>query len=58
MGTGTALWVATLVAGGYFFGNIPQVHEHLEAIVLVGIGLGVGSLVAVWAWKSYLKSRA
>ena len=58
MGTGTALWVATLVAGGYFFGNIPQVHEHLEAIVLVGIGLGVGSLVAVWAWKSYLKYRA
>ena len=58
MGTGTALWVATLVAGGYFFGNIPQVHEHLEAIVLVGIGLGVGSLVVAWAWKSYLKHRA
>lgn len=58
MATGTALWVITLVAGGYFFGNIPLVHEHLNAIVLFGIGIGVGSLVAGWAWKYYVKRRA
>lgn len=42
---GAALWVVTLVVGGYLFGNIPVVREHLSAIVLIGIAAGVGSLV-------------
>jgi membrane-associated protein len=39
--TGAVLWVASLVTGGYFFGNIPVVREHLTTIVLVGVGAAV-----------------
>lgn len=51
MVSGAALWVVTLVVGGYFFGNIPLIHEHLTAIVLLGIGVGMGSLIVGWGWK-------
>lgn len=51
--SGAALWVGSLVAGGYFFGNIPAIRDHLSAIVLIGIGLGVGSLVLSGLWKLY-----
>lgn len=43
---GALLWVGTLGVGGYLFGNIPVIREHLNAIVLLGVGLGVGTLVA------------
>src|ERR1700709_2172395 len=39
--TGASLWVLSLVTGGYFFGNIPVVRDHLTAIVLVGVGAAV-----------------
>ena len=42
---GALLWVVVLVPGGYWFGNIPVVHDHLGAIVIVGIAAGLGSLV-------------
>jgi membrane-associated protein len=54
--SGAALWVFTLVPGGYFFGSIPVIHDHLSTIVLVGIGAGVGALVINHAWR-LLKSR-
>ncbi|MCD0504049.1 VTT domain-containing protein [Bordetella petrii] len=38
---GAVLWVASLVAAGYFFGNIPLVKEHLNAIVLLGLAAAV-----------------
>lgn len=34
---GALLWVVSLVAAGYFFGNIPLVKEHLNTIVLIGL---------------------
>jgi membrane-associated protein len=34
-----------LVAGGYFFGHIPIVRDHLSSLVLLGVGLEVGALV-------------
>lgn len=54
---GAAIWVVSLVTGGYFFGNLPQIHDHLNAILLLGIGLGVGGLVAGGAWRAYRKHR-
>lgn len=54
---GAALWVGTLVAGGYFFGNIPLIHDHLNSIMLLGIGGGVGALVATNLWRAYRKRQ-
>lgn len=53
---GAALWVVSLVSGGYFFGTIPVIHDHLTSIVLLGVGLGVGALVFSGAWR-YVNSR-
>lgn len=50
---GAALWVISLVLGGYFFGNIPLIRDHLNDIVLLGIGLGVGALMVGACWNFY-----
>jgi membrane-associated protein len=39
--TGAVAWVGLLVTGGYFFGNMPWVRDHLTAIVLIGVGAAV-----------------
>jgi membrane-associated protein len=39
---GAAIWVLTLTSLGYFFGNIPFIRQHLNTIVLLGVGFGVG----------------
>jgi membrane-associated protein len=49
--TGAALWVIALVTGGYFFGNIPLVRDHLTAIVLVGVGAAVVPIALGGLWK-------
>ena len=49
--TGAALWVVSLVTGGYFFGNIPVVRDHLTAIVLIGVGAAVVPLALGGLWK-------
>jgi membrane-associated protein len=57
---GAALWVGLLVISGYYFGNVPIVRDHMNAIVLAGIGLGVGGLLlsSVWRYfKATLQSR-
>jgi membrane-associated protein len=41
---GALAWVLILVPSGYFFGNIPWIRDHMGAIVLLGLGLGLGSL--------------
>jgi len=55
---GAALWVVSLVVAGYFFGNIPFIRNHLSAIVLLGIGLGVGALLLGSLLKLFKKGRA
>jgi membrane-associated protein len=49
--TGAAAWVVSLVTGGYFFGNIPLVRDHLTAIVLVGVGAAVVPLALGGLYK-------
>lgn len=39
-----ALWVAGLVLGGYWFGNIPLVRDNLNTLVLGGAAIGVAAL--------------
>lgn len=53
--TGALLWVVGLVAAGYFFGNIPIIRDHLNTIVLLGIGAAVIPLVLGGVWKFYKK---
>lgn len=43
------------MSGGYFFGNLPLVRDHLSAIVVFGVALGAGSVI-VGATFKYLKS--
>jgi membrane-associated protein len=51
MTAGAAVWIVTLVPAGYFFGNVPLVRDHMSGIVLLGIGLGVGSLLVSGLWR-------
>jgi membrane-associated protein len=53
--TGAILWVVGLVTGGYFFGNIPFIRDHLNTIVLIGIGAAVIPLLIGGLWKFYKK---
>lgn len=48
---GALLWILSLVLSGYFFGNIPFVRDHLNAIVLVGVGAAVVPILLGVAWK-------
>ncbi len=53
---GALIWVVTLVVGGYFFGNVPIVREHMSLIVLFGVGIGVGSLAVSGVYR-FCRSR-
>ena len=55
--TGAALWVVGLVSAGYFFGNIPIIRDHLNTIVLIGVGAAVIPLAMGGVWKFYEKVR-
>ncbi|NGM88592.1 hypothetical protein G5B35_14865 [Parapusillimonas sp. SGNA-6] len=50
---GAILWVGTLIILGYFFGNVPIVKEHLNTIVLVGIGAAAVPIVLGALWKLF-----
>ena len=49
--TGAVLWVAGLSTCGYFFGNIPVIRDHLNAIVLIGVGAAVIPVLLGGLWK-------
>ena len=51
--SGAVLWVGLLVTAGYFFGNIPMIRDHLNTIVLIGVGAAVGPLILGALWKTY-----
>lgn len=49
--TGALLWVVGLIAGGYFFGDIPFIKDHLNAIVLIGVGAATVPLILGGLWR-------
>lgn len=49
--SGAALWVTLLVFVGFFFGNIPGVREHLNTIVLFGVGVAVVPVAISGLWR-------
>lgn len=51
--TGGIGWVVSLVAAGYFFGNIPIIRDHLNTIVLVGVGAAVIPVFVGGLWRFY-----
>ena len=48
---GALIWILTLVLSGYFFGNIPFIRDHLNAIVLIGVGAAIVPILFGLAWK-------
>jgi membrane-associated protein len=48
---GALIWILSLVLSGYFFGNIPFVRDHLNTIVLVGVGAAVVPILIGVIWK-------
>lgn len=52
---GALIWVVGLVAAGYFFGNIPIIRDHLNTIVLVGVGAAAIPVALGGMWKAYKK---
>lgn len=48
---GALAWVVGLVAAGYFFGNIPVIRNHLNTIVLIGVGAAVIPVALGGLWK-------
>lgn len=43
------LWVIVFLGGGYFFGNIPLVKEHLSLIIVLVMGISVApALKMLW----------
>ena len=49
--SGALFWVVTLVAAGYFFGNIPIIRNHLNTIVLIGVAAAVVPVVLAAALR-------
>jgi membrane-associated protein len=48
---GAAIWVGVLAVGGYFFGNLPLIHDHFNAILFGGIGLVAVVLIVGGVWR-------
>jgi membrane-associated protein len=42
---GALLWCVLLVGGGYLFGNVPVVRDHLGLVLAVGLGSALGPLL-------------
>jgi membrane-associated protein len=48
---GAVMWVIALVSGGFFFGNIPIIRDHLNTIVLFGVGVAIVPVAIGGLWR-------
>jgi membrane-associated protein len=55
---GASVWVIMLVAAGFYFGNIPLLHDHLNTIALIGVASAVLPLLLSAAWKFFNKKNS
>lgn len=55
---GGVVWIVSLVVGGYFFGNIPIIREHLNLIVILAVIAAVIPIIFVGFWRLYVKLKA
>jgi len=53
--SGAMLWVLLIVSCGYFFGNIPIFRDHLDKIILLGIGVAVVPVALLGLWRFVAK---
>jgi len=45
--SGALLWSVLLVGGGYLFGNVPVVRDHLGMVLMVGLASAFGPLAVL-----------
>lgn len=55
---GAVLWVVVFVGGGYLFGNVPGVKEHLGLIAMVGLSAAIVPVVGGVLWSFIKKAKA
>jgi membrane-associated protein len=56
---GAVLWVASLVLGGYLFGNIPVVRRNFSLVIVAIIGLSIlPGVIEVWRQRRVAGSGA
>jgi membrane-associated protein len=55
--SGALGWVISLVLGGYFFGNIPIIRDHLNTIVILGVGAAILPIALGGIWKFARRMR-
>ncbi len=55
---GAAVWVVSLVYGGYLFGNIPIIKDNLGTILIVGIAAAAGPMLLAALVKLVRDRRA
>jgi membrane-associated protein len=49
---GAIAWVGLFTGGGYFFGNLPLVRDHLGAVLILGLLAAlVGPVLAAATWR-------
>jgi membrane-associated protein len=49
---GGLAWVGLFTGGGYFFGNLPLVRDHLGAVLILGLLAALaGPVLAATAWR-------
>jgi membrane-associated protein len=48
---GAILWIGLLLVAGYLFGDMPLIRDHLNTIVLVGVGAAIVPVALGGVWK-------
>jgi len=49
---GALAWVGILTGGGYFFGNLPVVHDHLSVVLILGLFAALlGPVLVATGWR-------